>query len=153
MNNKGFTLIEIIIVIAIIALLALLITPNAISMINKNKFDNYKNLQDSIRRAADSYLSDQRYKSDIKYYKNDYSTPEYCNSSNNPSEVYTKITLKTLVDGNYLTEGSGGITNPCTNLKIDLGNEIKITLNCKTKKFTYDISGERDDFLPDKTSC
>lgn len=149
MNNKGFTLIEIIIVIAIIALLALLITPNAISMINKNKFDNYKNLQDSIKKATDSYLSDERYKSDIKYYKNDYLTKEYCNSSNNPSEVYTSVTLKTLVDDNYLTKGSDEITNPCTNLKIDLDNEIKITLDCKTKKFTYDISA----FLPDKTSC
>lgn len=149
MNNKGFTLIEIIIVIAIIALLALLIAPNAIGMINKNKIDNYKNLQDSIRRAADSYLSDERYENDIRYYKNNYLTPEYCNSSNNPSVVYTKITLKDLVDGNYLTEGSNGITNPCTNEEMGSDKEIRITLDCKTKKFTYDIS----DFLPDKTSC
>lgn len=151
MNNKGFTLIEIIIVIAIIALLALLITPNAISMINKNKFDNYKNLQDSIRRATDSYLSDKRYEiiyydSFDKYEKEDNETS--CNGLED-KDVYTKITLKTLVNGNYLSEGSNEITNPCSNEKIDLTKEIRVALDCKTKKFTYDIS----DFLPDKTSC
>ena len=40
MNNKGFTLIEMIMVIAILAMLAVLTTPNVIKMINKNKADN-----------------------------------------------------------------------------------------------------------------
>ena len=46
MNNKGFTMIELIMVIMIIALLALLSAPNIIKMINRNKRENYNDTID-----------------------------------------------------------------------------------------------------------
>ena len=61
MNNKGFTLIEMIMVIAILAMLAVLTTPNVIKMINKNKADNYNSVIDSIVSSCDLYVSDKRY--------------------------------------------------------------------------------------------
>ena len=56
MNNKGFTLIEMIMVIAILAMLAVLTTPNVIKMINKNKADNYNSVIDSIVSSCDLYV-------------------------------------------------------------------------------------------------
>ena len=60
MNNKGFTLIEMIMVIAILAMLAVLTTPNVIKMINKNKADNYNSVIDYIVSSCDLYVSYKR---------------------------------------------------------------------------------------------
>lgn len=127
MNNKGFTLIEIIMVIAILALLAILTTPNVISLINKNKVDDYNAVIDSIVKATDIYVSDNRY---------NLTFDNSCSDSIN--EISTNISLKTLVDSKDL---SSKITNHCTNQEItDLDNIfVTITLNCETKKFSYEV--------------
>ena len=41
MNNKGFTLVELILVISVLAMLALLSTPSITRMIEQNKVNNY----------------------------------------------------------------------------------------------------------------
>lgn len=132
MNNKGFTLIEIIMVIAILALLAILTTPNVISLINKNKVDDYNAVIDSIVKATDIYVSDNRY------------NLTFDNScSDSVDEISTNITLETLVVSGDL---SSEITNHCTNEIINNDNNdnlknilVTITLDCKTKKFSYEV--------------
>lgn len=140
MNNKGFTLIEIIMVIAILALLAILTTPNVISLINKNKVDNYNAVIDSIVKASEIYVSDNRYSLEFKDSSNN---PISC--SDNVNEISTNITLKTLVDSKDL---SSEIINHCTNQEIiNLDNIfVTITLDCETKNFSYVVDKDSNYF-------
>lgn len=129
MNNKGFTLIEMIMVIAILAMLAVLTTPNVIKMINKNKADNYNSVIDSIVSSCDLYVSDNRYKLSF----NNTCSGDYEATPN----VSTFITLQDLVNSKDI---STPIRNECTNEELNYDTiKITITLDCKTKNFSYKI--------------
>ena len=129
MNNKGFTLIEMIMVIAILAMLAVLTTPNVIKMINKNKADNYNSVIDSIVSSCDLYVSDKRY--ELRF--NNTCSGDYEATPN----VSTSITLKDLVNSKDI---STPIRNECTNEELNYDTiKITITLDCKTKNFRYKI--------------
>lgn len=65
MNNKGFTLIEL---IATIALLAIVVTISFVSInavVKSNKIEQCNNLVSSIEMATKEYVSDNRYKDTI----------------------------------------------------------------------------------------
>lgn len=129
MNNKGFTLIEMIMVIAILAMLAVLTTPNVIKMINKNKADNYNSVIDSIVSSCDLYVSDKRY--ELRF--NNTCSGDYEATPN----VSTSITLQDLVNSKDI---STPIRNECTNEELNYDTiKITITLDCKTKNFSYKI--------------
>ena len=131
MNNKGFTLIEMIMVIAILAMLAVLTTPNVIKMINKNKADNYNSVIDSIVSSCDLYTSDNRYNLSF----NDTCPTE--SESSTITEISTFITLQDLVNSKDI---STPIRNECTNEELSYDTiKITITLDCKTKNFSYKI--------------
>ena len=131
MNNKGFTLIEMIMVIAILAMLAVLTTPNVIKMINKNKADNYNSVIDSIVASCDLYTSDNRYNLSF----NDTCSTE--SESSTITEISTSITLQDLVNSKDI---STPIRNECTNEELNYDTiKITITLDCKTKNFSYKI--------------
>lgn len=121
MNNRGFTLIELIVVVAIIALLSLVLTPNVISLINKNKVNSYNDTIKSIEMAAASYVSDNRYSLGIT-----------CPDS--ATKVTKIVTLQTLVKTGALTSIP---TNPCTNSDFVDTEEVRITYNCNTKEYSY----------------
>lgn len=57
-NNKGFTLIEVLIVVAIIGILAVLLIPNAITAIQKSKQKSTMKDIVAIATAASDYVSD-----------------------------------------------------------------------------------------------
>ena len=62
MNNKGFTLIEL---IATIALLAIIVTISFVSInsiITQSKIKNCETLVNNIKTATKEYISDNRYK-------------------------------------------------------------------------------------------
>lgn len=61
MNSKGFTLVELLAVIVILGIIMAFTYPNVVSLIEKNKNDNYEQLKESIESAAKSYISDYRY--------------------------------------------------------------------------------------------
>ena len=131
MNNKGFTLIEMIMVIAILAMLAVLTTPNVIKIINKNKADNYNSVIDSIVASCDLYTSDNRYNLSF----NDTCPTE--SESSTITEISTFITLQDLVNSKDI---STPIRNECTNEELSYDTiKITITLDCKTKNFSYKI--------------
>lgn len=117
MNNRGFTLIELIVVVAIIALLSLVLTPNVISLINKNKVNSYNDTIKSIEMAAASYVSDNRYSLGITCTDN---------------EKY--VSLETLVKAGNL---SNIPTNPCTDKFFKNSDLVKITYDCTTKQYSY----------------
>ena len=63
MNNKGFTLIELIVTIALLAIISLISFVSVSSAIKKNKTNNCNTLVDNIKGAANEYVSDNRYNS------------------------------------------------------------------------------------------
>ena len=61
MNNKGFTLIELIMVIAILALLSIILIPVSGNIIEKGKKNNCEDTIDGVIAAAKLYVADNRY--------------------------------------------------------------------------------------------
>lgn len=144
MNNKGFTMIELIMVILILALFAFITTPNVIKLINRNNRDNYNDSIDTIIEATKIYVSDNRYELEFKDStgNNSFCTP------NDSKDIYSYITLQDLVNSKDL---SSPIVNVCTKEELDSDTlnsiEIKITLNCSSNTFTNFELGENVKYL------
>lgn len=125
-DNRGFTLIEVILAVLILAILVIIAFPNITSIINKGKIESCENLRESILSASKMYIKDNRYDLDesVKCEK----------ESDKPSFT---ITLKTLEDENYI---KGPFKNPITNEEYHPDDiNVKITLNCTTKEFSYSL--------------
>lgn len=143
-NNKGFTLIEMLAVIVILGVLSAIMVPTVTTLIAKNKEDNYKNLENSILSAAKVFISDYRY--DIQLDSSD-----ICSDSNRTRKISiitdvvdfdddSKLTIKTLVDNGYLTTNSDGkILNPKDDSKhLDLDSSyVEIRYNCTSKDYDF----------------
>lgn len=143
MNNKGFTLIEIIMTIAILAMITLLSTPNIIKLINKNKADNYNSTIDSIIKSTEIYASDNRYK---LTFEDNTGNSSFC-SPTDTKDIYSYITLQDLVNSKNISEE---IKNPCTDKIVSTDEiSIKIILNCKTRQFNYELYDNGDNFKGD----
>lgn len=107
MNNKGFTLIELIVTITLLAIIATISFVSITNVIEENKNKTCKNIETSLKTAALDYISDNRY------------------SLTNQTIT---ITAKTLLDNHYLT---GNIKNPYDNSSnLNLSNiNITVKLN------------------------
>lgn len=121
MNNKGFTLVELILVVAIIALLSLIFTPNVMSLINRNNTNSYNDTIDSVISATNLYVSNHRYELGISCDNNE-----------------TSVTLEDLINTGDLSKLP---ENPCDNSSLDFdpSNTIRIIYDCETKRFNYEF--------------
>lgn len=150
MNRKGFTLIEVLIVISILAMLTLLITPNVITMIKKNKIDNYNGVVEAIYKAADLYTTNHKY--DIFNRPDDNNMT--CNTNSNQTLTFgDKITLQTLISSGDLKSSSGKIVNPCTNLEFGLDTKVIVKFDCLKREFYYQIIDVDGNTFDKKDSC
>lgn len=111
MNNKGFTLIEIMATIAILGVIAIISFVSVTAIIKSNKIDQCNNIIESIKIASTEYVSDNRYNSDF-----------IRDVSNNT----ITISGSTLLAYHYL---NNPIKDPFT--KEDKTNSISITINLK----------------------
>lgn len=124
LNNKGFTLIEVLLVVAILSVLALIMIPTVGGLIEQNRSDNFNNLKNSIISAAKLHVSDNRYSLGIS-----------CHDGN-PS---FNITLRELVDEGSLSEN---VIDPRDKQAIDLdSNYVTVTYDCDIKEFSYVVGG------------
>ncbi len=119
MNNKGFTLIELILVIAIIALLSLIFTPNILSLVNRNNANSYNDTIDSVISATNVYVSNNRYNLSIS-----------CSSNE------TTVTLDDLYNSGSLSKMP---TNPCDNSSLDFNGSdtVRIIYDCNKDTYSY----------------
>lgn len=140
MNNKGFSLIELILVIALLALIGMLSIPNILKVIAKNKVDDYNGTIDSIEKAASLYASDNRYELNFRDYNDNAS---FCKPTDDDTKkISAYVTLETLINSKYI---STPVKNFCTDEEISGDIIIEIILNCGTRQFSYDI--DEDDTL------
>ena len=131
MNKKGFTLVEVIVVLAILSLILIIMVPNVFVLVEKNNEKSCKSLKDNIESAAKIYVTNNKYNLGIK-----------CYDENNSDDTTLKITLNDLINsGDLTTDSSGKITNPINNTEIPHTNIIKVTYDCSTKDFNYEVTG------------
>lgn len=110
MNNKGFTLIELIITIALLAVISIISFVSINGVIEKNRIENCENLRKSIISAAKEYVSDNRYDSLFV---------------DSVGGMKVNITAQKLINNNNL---SGKIVNPFNNEEINNAENVKITI-------------------------
>lgn len=149
LNNKGFTLIEVLAVIAIIAILGLIAVPGVLNSINNSKKSSYNIMISNIKTASQSLYEEVNYMNG-KVYNYDNSgtktaTPvEITNSS-------ITVNLQTLVSNGYLkgttSEKEGEkkliLTNPVDGKNIGSCQiEIKKETNLTTGKVNYKIESK-----------
>lgn len=116
MDNKGFTLVELIATIAILAVIAIISFVSINGVIDESKVNDCDNLLISIKNATKEYFSDNRYNlNNISSYMVDGNDKNYLISAN------------VLTGSNYL---SSPVTNPFDNT-IDITDEIKISVTLK----------------------
>lgn len=146
LNNKGFTLVEILAVIAILGILATITIPTVGTLIETNKENSMDNLKKSIISAAKIYISDNRYKIKLA---NDSCEPDNTrniSTINDSSEMFIKknfgkLKIQTLVDaGNLTTNKDGKILNPIDNKELNLESSyIIVKYDCTTKDYNYQL--------------
>lgn len=145
LNNKGFTLIEVLAVIVILSILMAIMVPSVGNIMKKNKEDNYQNLKDSIISAAKIYVSDNRYQIIVGS----------CTTTNTKVDVLSvndqtlsssKLPISFLVDaGNLKTTSDGKILNPKDKTSLNLGNSyVVVKYQCDKKEYEYQL---KENFL------
>ncbi len=137
LNNKGFTLVEMLAVVIILGVLAAIMVPTVTSMIRKNQQDNFKNLNKSIISAAKMYMSDNRYEITLDGQTCGGGVTKRSITYIGEQEIKnSQIPIQTLINNDYLTDG-----DMLNEDKQEIDREksyIKVTYNCATKKYIYE---------------
>lgn len=136
LDNKGFTLVEVIAVVVILSVLSLLIVPSISGLLNRSKENSYNDLINSIKLSCEQYINDNRYNISIGSCDNG-----ICDVSN--------VSVSFLVENGYLTpSGTDGnvdyIVNPKDKKsKMDMEDSyVKVTFDKNNKRFIYDLNAE-----------
>ena len=104
LNQKAFTLIELIAVIFIIAMLFLLASPPVVNLVKNNEQDLYDQQITTIKLGAENWLTD---------------------NLDQRSNNQIVLTLRQLKDGGYIDEN---IKNPTTGVEFSDSSTVTITL-------------------------
>lgn len=147
LNNKGFTLIEVLAVIAIIAILGLIAVPGVLNSINNSKKSSYNIMISNIKTASQSLYEEVDYMKVEVYNYKDYG-PEPTPLKITDSSI--TVNLQTLVSNGYLkgttSEKEGEkkliLTNPIDGQNI---GSCKITITKETNqagKVNYKIESK-----------
>lgn len=100
MNNRGFTLVELLVTIVLLGVIASISFVSINAAIKKADKNTYKNTVGEIKVAAKQYASDNRY--------NDTQT--------------TSITVAELITGKYLKLSGDKIKDVCANTEVSISN-------------------------------
>lgn len=172
MNQKGFTLIEVLAVIAIIAILGIVSTPGILNAINNSKKASYNILLDNIKTAGINLfeeidLGNSLYHYDMKGIHEDNNVANIVTKmlDANSQQYYIEVNLQTLISNGFLkginnenkdvNKNNSILLNPMTGE--DIGEcIIKITkkIESGTYKTTYEfehIQGEDENKSCPKT--
>lgn len=132
LNNKGFTLVEILAVVVILGVLMAFMYPNVTRLINKNKAESLEQLKLLIESAAKIYISDYRYNISVN--------GNNITKINNRSITNNKVLVSYLIEeGALKVTDKGNIHNPqntndCLNTD---SSYIEVKYNSTLKDFEY----------------
>lgn len=149
LNNKGFTLIEVLAVIAIIAILGLIAVPGVLNSINNSKKSSYNIMISNIKTASQSLYEEVDYMNGEVYTYDDSGTKTETPLKITDSSI--TVNLQTLVSNGYLkgttSEKEGEkkliLTNPVDGKNIGSCQiEIKKETNITTGKVNYKIESK-----------
>ena len=152
LNNKGFTLIEVLAVVVILSVLTAIMVPSVNYLIDMNKENNYNDMRDGFIQATKVLFSDYRYEVAID---------GTCSSNSDERNIlkvgdYTltgsKVPIQVLVNENNVTVNeSGNIVDPRDTEKIlDLNNSyVLVKYQCNKKDFRYEIEVEQNGVVTD----
>lgn len=136
LNNKGFTLIEVLTVLVIISILGVIVVPNTMGVIKSGKKNTYKILVANIKESAINMYKELEYSdSELYYYKKN--EKEIINISDDNK---LEINLASLVKNGFLTGDKveeGSVINPVDNS--DMG-ECRIVITKKVDDNNYKVS-------------
>ena len=133
LNNKGFTLVEIIAVVAIITILSIILIPNVTKLINEQKGRSVESIKDTVLIAAKQYINDNKYNivfnGDVIEKIND--------SNGNLVIAGNEITVSKLIELGYLTPTKGErIAKPDDKNKC-LDDNYGVSVEWNNKSFTF----------------
>ena len=111
LNNKGFTLIEIVIVIVIIAILAAMLVPSLTQWIDKSKMKTFTSACGTIRTAVASQLS-EKYATDSSVTFSSLNSDDWAIISNDVGKTVNSGTNAS--GGAYAVTATNGIDNGFT---------------------------------------
>lgn len=149
LNNKGFTLIEVLAVIVIIAILGGIAIPSVLSSINTSKDASYDIMISNIITASSSLYEEIEYDNSILY------EFDLTGSTSNEIKIVSdsiSVNLQTLVSNGFLTGSNNDCSDAsCTNQnnkvlldpssKNDIGHcKIKITKKNTSGKVSYEVT-------------
>ena len=145
LNNKGFTLIEVLAVIVILSILMAIMVPSVGNIMKKNKADNYQNLEDSIISAAKIYISDNRYQITVGSCTTQNAKVDVL-SINDQALSSSKLPISFFVDaGNLKTTSDGKIVNPKDKKSLNLNSSyVVVKYQCDKKEYEYQL---KENFL------
>lgn len=140
LNNKGFSLVEVLAVVVILGILAVIMVPVVNNVINQNKEDNYNSLKDSILSAARTYISDNRYNIEL-----DGTVCSDVNKTRGLSKVGSvtisndRLIIYTFRD--YLSNSR--VKNPKSDgtLKLD-SSYVIVKYDCNTLNYNFELKDE-----------
>lgn len=133
MNNKGFTLVELLVTLLLLGIIATISITGVISVMNNSKNSEYKVLIKNIETGAKMFYEDCEYGTLVGN--------SVCNKT---GDTYT-IKLSDLTKYGFLTGNSNGkVINPKDNKNIS-GCEITIKYKNKDYFFTYNGKYETDE--------
>lgn len=142
-NNKGFTLVEVIAAVVIISILLVLLIPNVNNLLERGSKEAYEELEKSILIAANNYVSENRYNIDV-------------DGSGNVSNIGdipltdSKIPISILVENDYLSEsgidaaGNKYIVDPRDRTKKLNLNDSYVVVSFNSSKKKYEFTFESD---------
>ncbi len=168
-NNKGFTLVEVLAVIAIIAILGLIAVPGVLNSIQNSKKSSYNIMISDIKIAGETLFEEIEYNDTELYQYSDngtkldtkVKTEKISADEENLSITQIKTNLQTLVSNGILKgtqkEENGKkipiLTNPIDDKDIGFCKVIirKVSDNDTQEKTTYEIIGNTEDNSCPKT--
>lgn len=127
-DNKGFTLVELIVVIVILAILAALLVPALVGWIDKAKESNY------TVEARSVYLATQAYVSESYGTNNTLPTGDLTDAAIAEIKALSGVNVSKVTIDSYFSDvssgnGRGNIKSMTTEFKSSDNKDVKMTLN------------------------
>lgn len=122
MNNKGFTMVELIVTIGLLALLAIIIGANMVGLQGKQKDKNYNAFKEKLESATCLYM-DRSENATLK---------KEC--KNNANSNACLVSVSSLINGSYI---DADLVDPSTNNVVDGNKKIKVKWENNEQKCEY----------------